>query len=370
MMTKFLFFALLGLIVLFGAHLVFYYSSIHFFRIVSPKSRGILLSILAFLSVSFFLASLLAHYQENIFSISLYALAGFWLGLLTNLFLASLLLWIFRPIILHWNAPVIAGLFFFATFVFSLYGTWNAFHPQVKNISVAIPDLPEAWQEKKIVQISDIHLGHLYRADFAEKLAQKINSLNPDIVFITGDLFDGMDGKLADFVKPLGEINSAKGIFFITGNHETYLGLDQTFEILGKTRIRVLDDRAIDIEGLQIVGYSYPAREEMRENTKNFSATLENMAEFRPDKPTVLLHHAPIDIEAAKQSGVNLQLSGHTHKGQLFPFNLITRWIYKGYDYGLKTEGTYSIYTSNGVGTWGPPMRTFNTPEIVVITLR
>lgn len=369
-MAKFFIFAFLGLSLLFGAHFLLYYTGVHFFGVTSPKARWIILSVLAFLSVSFFLVSTLAHYQENFFSVVAYSLSGFWLGLFTNLFLTSLLLWIFHPLVIRWNAPLTAGAFFLIAFLFSLYGTWNAYHPIVKNVTVPIANLPESWQGKKIVQISDIHLGHLYRADFAQKLANQINALNPDVVFITGDLFDGMDGNLLDFVKPLGEIKAKQGIFFVTGNHETYLGVEKTFAILKQTKINILNDQVVNINGLQIIGYSYPPREEMGENSKNFSATVANMAGFSQGKPTVLLHHAPIDIEEAKKLGVNLQLSGHTHKGQLFPFNFITHWIYKGYDYGLKTEGDYSIYTSNGIGTWGPPMRTFNTPEIAVITLR
>jgi len=373
MMTRFIFFAFLGLTLLFGSHFFLYFSGIHFFQITSPKTKGIILAVLALGSVSFFLASLLAHYRENFFSISLYAVAGFWLGLVANLFLASLLLWIFYPLVSRWNPPATAGVFFCLALLLSIYGTWNAFHPKVKNIAVTIPNLPAAWQGKTAVQISDVHLGHLYRSGFAEKLAQKVNAQNPDIVFITGDLFDGMDGSLLNFVRPLGEIKAKQGTFFVTGNHETYLGLDKTFDILEQIQVKTLDDRVATIDGLQIIGYSYPPREEMedpKEKSKSLAATVKKMEGFVPGKPTILLHHAPTDIAEAKSLGVNLQLSGHTHKGQLFPFNFITHWIYKGYDYGLRTEGSYSIYTSNGIGTWGPPMRTFNTPEIVTITLQ
>lgn len=369
MAYRFILFALVGLLVLFGSHYFVYYSGVHFLQIASPKIRGILLASLAFLAVSFFLASLWSHYQENILSNAFYALAGFWLGLLTNLFLVSLLLWIFHPLVIRWNAPLMAGVFFVAALALSLCGTWNAYHPQVKNIAISIRNLPDSWQGKTIVQLSDVHLGHLYRSDFAEDLARQVNALSPDIVFITGDLFDGMDGNLLDFVKPLGEIKSKQGIYFVSGNHETYLGIDKTSEILKQTQIHFLNDQVTDIDGLQIIGYSYPPGGDVGGDTKNFTATVQKMAGFVQGKPTILLHHAPTDIEAAKNLGVDLQLSGHTHKGQLFPFNFITHLIFKGYDYGLRTEGDYSIYTTTGVGTWGPPMRTFNTPEIVTIGL-
>lgn len=370
MNIRIIFFIFLALFILLGSHFLVYYTLIRFFQITSQNVRYGLLALFFFLSVSFFLASALAHYQENVFSLAFYSLISFWLGLLTNLFLASLLLWIFYPIIIHWNAPLIAGILFSLALLISLYGVYTAFNPRIKNVEVKIKNLPAAWQGKTAVQISDVHLGHIYGTKFAQNLAEKINALNPDIVFITGDLFDGMDGNLSGFVKPLGEIRSKQGIFFVTGNHETYLGVEKTLDLLKQDKLKILNDQIADIDGLQIIGYSYPPREEMGDNTKDFSATVKNMVGFTSDKPTILLHHAPIDTKEAKNLGVNLQLSGHTHLGQLFPFNIITHFIYKGYDYGLHTEGDYSIYTTNGIGTWGPPMRTFNTPEIVTITLK
>lgn len=370
MNIRIIFFIFLALFILLGSHFLVYYSLIRFFQIASQQTRFILLALFFFLSVSFFLASALAHFQESAFSIAFYSAASFWLGLLTNLFLVSILLWIFYPIIVRRNMPLVAGTVFGLALLFSAYGVWNAFHPRVKNVEVKIKNLPAAWRGKNVVQISDVHLGHVYGASFARDLTEKINALDPDIVFITGDLFDGMDGNLLDFVNPLGEIKSKKGLFFVTGNHETYLGVEKTLKLLQQTKIKVLNDQVANIDGLQIVGYSYPPRQDLGGDTKNFSATVQKMTGFVQGVPTILLHHAPIDIEAAKSFGVNLQLSGHTHLGQLFPFNMVTHLIYKGYDYGLKTEGDYSIYTTNGIGTWGPPMRTLNTPEIVVITLR
>ena len=186
------------------------------------------------------------------------------------------------------------------------------------------------------------------------------------MIVITGDLFDGMDGNLDGLVGPLENLRVSDGIFFITGNHETYLGIDKTFSILEKTQVAILDDAVKNIRGLQLVGISYPERGESKDIVK----VMEALPGFEKNKPTILLYHSPVQIDTIKNSGVDLQLSGHTHAGQLFPLGLITRLVYKGYDYGLRTLGDFSIYTSNGVGTWGPPMRTGNTPEIVNITLR
>jgi predicted MPP superfamily phosphohydrolase len=122
----------------------------------------------------------------------------------------------------------------------------------------------------------------------------------------------------------------------------------------------------VTINGLQIIGIDYSGDI----FSKNIAEIIKNLPGFDIKKPSILLWHAPTQIEAAKNAGISLQLSGHTHKGQLFPLGFITSLIYKGYDYGYKKEGSYSIYTSSGLGGWGPPMRTEKTSEIVEITLR
>jgi uncharacterized protein len=251
--------------------------------------------------------------------------------------------------------------------VYSIYGVWNALHPRLKYITVTIPNLPEQWKGKKIVQVSDTHLGHLYGVDFAEKVAMMVDSVEPDIVAITGDIFDGMDASLDNFAKPLSDIKAKKGIFYITGNHETYLGAEKVARSLKKTDIRLLNDEVVDVDGLKVVGILYPDRSG---TNKDVPAILEKLKKDFSGQPTIFLFHSPTYIKEAKRAGVNLQLSGHTHRGQLFPLNAITHLVYGRYHNGLHTGGSYSIYTTNGTGTWGPLMRTGHRPEIVVITLQ
>jgi len=322
-----------------------------------------------FLSVSFVLATLAAHFREGLITRKFYFLSGFWLGLFLNLLLAVICGRLIA-VALGWAGyaadPILFGGPLFAlALAYSLYGAWNAFNPRITDIQITIKNLPERWKGKNIVQLSDIHLGHVYREGFLEKVVQLVNGLSPEMVVITGDLFDGMDGNLDGLVGPLNGLRVPDGIYFITGNHETYLGVDKAFSILKKTQVSILDDEVKDVYGLQLVGISYPERGEAKDIVKSMEA----LPGFEKDKPTILLYHSPVQIETVKNSGVGLQLSGHTHAGQIFPLGLVTRLIYKGYDYGLHTSDGYSIYTTNGVGTWGPPMRTGNTPEIVNITL-
>lgn len=355
-------------LVLFGSHMLLYYSLVKFFDIVNPTAKyGLLIATLV-LAVSFLAVSMMVRFQENVIAKMLYFASSFWLGLLVNLLMACAVIWFLRFIFI--NNKIISGAILILASLYAVYGVWNAFHPQIKNIEVTIKNLPQEWQGKKIVQLSDMHIGIVHGQKFLQDIINKTNSLKPDMVVITGDLFDGMDG--ADGLPQLiDSINAPQGIYFITGNHETYFGLEKAFNILKSTKIKVLNDELVNLNGLQLVGISYPTERTFNES-RNIKTIIESMSNFVKGQPTILLYHSPMPsvIAQAKEAGVNLQLSGHTHRGQIFPFRFITSYIYKGYDYGLRTEGDFNIYTSNGVGTWGPPMRTGNTPEIVAITLK
>jgi uncharacterized protein len=354
--------------ILFGAHWFLYFSVVNFFNL-SGNLQKILIGLLAFLGLSFITASFLSRWSENIMTRGYYFLSGIWLGLLNNLFWAAIIIWLIilisRFFNININSALLAFFFFSAAILISIYGIWNALRPQLKNITVNIPNLPPAWQGKKIIQLSDVHLGQINRANFMENIAEKINSVHPEIILITGDLFDGMDGDLSSFIKPLEDINAPRGTFFITGNHETYLGLNNVFATLKNTQIKILDDQVADINGLKIIGISYPDRSER----KNVPAVLETLRKDYFGQPNILMYHSPTNISEIKNLGINLELCGHTHKGQILPFGIITSLIYHGFDYGLYKMGDYTLYTTNGAGTWGTTMRIGNTPEIVVITL-
>ena len=355
--------------ILFGAHWLLYVSILRFFAITNFSHKLILLFVLAFFGISFFTSSFLARFSESLFTRDLYFLSAFWLGLLLNLILATAVMWA-----LVWGAEMVgaslnqtafASILFMLAFSYSIYGAWNAFTIRVKEVSVHIPNLPDTWKGRKIVQLSDVHLGIVHREAFMRDIVNKTNAVNPEMVVITGDLFDGMDGDLNPLVRPLNDIKAEKGTFFITGNHETYLGVKESLDALTKVNVRILKNEVADVNGLKIIGINYPTLEE----NENVVSVLDSLKSQYEGKPNVLLYHAPTFIDEIKTRGVNLELCGHTHKGQLFPFGFITSLVYKGYDYGLYTSGNYTLYTTTGAGTWGPPMRTGNHPEIVVITL-
>jgi predicted MPP superfamily phosphohydrolase len=361
-------FILIAITVLFGAHFILYSSIVSLFAL-DQGYRIFLISALSFLGASFFISTFLVRWKEVLATRFFYFISGFWLGFLINLLLAVFVLWVFiwtgEMLGLSVDKQVFGVIFFGLAFLYSIYGSWSAFNPRLKNISVNIPGLPEEWKGGKIVQLSDVHLGYVHKADFMEKIVRKVNSVNPKLVLVTGDLLDGMDENLEEPLGPVESIKSEKGIYFITGNHETYLGLSEVFSAISKTKIVILNDQIVDVEGLKLIGISYPSRGE----EKNIASILRSMKKDFWGKPNILMYHSPVNIEQIKDSGINLELCGHTHEGQLFPLNFITRIIYRGYDHGLYVMGDYTLYTTNGVGTWGPAVRTGNAPEITVITL-
>lgn len=391
MIFRLLLFVITFLLLLGGAHVAVYFSVIPFFSISSPSFKLYLVLFLGFMFVSFFLSTLLLRLHGNVIWNYYYTLSATWLGIMINFLMGSVVLWLCwlaaKGFGFELNLFYPAGIVFVLCLFFSAFGAWNAFHPVVKTISPVIENLPDQWKNKTVIQLSDVHLGPIHRVGFLNRLVELTNAQKPDLILITGDLFDGMDGSLDPFIEPLSRFKAAEGVYFVTGNHEGYLGINESLSILKKTPIKILDNEIADVDGLQIVGISYPLF-----SNENHPEKLFKSANYKPEKPTILLYHTPTNLliqndhfesqqwntylkpdtnfTFARENGVNLQLSGHTHAGQLFPFNWIASLIFKKYSYGLHKEGPFNIYTSSGAGTWGPPMRTFSRSEIVKIKLK
>lgn len=367
MVWGFMIFLVIFIAILFGGNYFIYISLVRFFSISDPQYKMWLVVGLFVCGVSFIIASILAHYAENIFTRAFYGISGLLLAIGWNVIIVCIIVWgivlICHMFACGMNEKFVATSFLIVALVYSGYGIWCAFHPTVTHITLEVKDLPETWKDKTVVQLSDVHLGHTYGARFLTQVVTAVNKEHPDVVFITGDLFDGMDGALAELIDPLRHMTAPQGVYFITGNHETYLGLDMVTDTLAQTAIQTLDDAVVSVDGMQIVGVSYPERGEK----KDIAETIHNMQDLDLNKPNILLYHDPSSARTAKDLGFDVQLAGHTHRGQLFPFQLITRAIYGRYANGLTREGDFSIYTSRGVGTWGPAMRTSGRPEITVI---
>ncbi|MBU4143002.1 metallophosphoesterase [Patescibacteria group bacterium] len=376
-LIKFLPFVVFGLTFLFGGHYLIYRSLTGVFNISHPLFRSGLLAFLMIMPAGFFISSFIAHASQSQLAKITYIIVATWLGLAINLLLAAILIWLVSGLMnwagLSFNKTFLgAGVFLLAA-ILAAYGFWNAGHPQIKNIELTIKNLPAAWQGKTLVQLSDIHLGYIYGADFLQAVVEQINAQDPDLILITGDLFDGTDGDLNVFVEPLNSLRAKEGIFFVTGNHEIYIGLPRALAVLKQTRIKVLSNEMVNLNGLQIIGLDYSLLNDevgFTGQSSDEGKIITSLLGFDRNKPSILMYHAPINIEQAAAVGVSFQLAGHSHNGQIWPFNFFTWLIYGRYDYGLNSLGDFSIYTTNGIGTWGPPIRIGNTPEIPVFKLK
>jgi hypothetical protein len=362
-------FVLIAFSILFFSQYFIYFSFVHFFGIAAPARRDALAGFLFLLPATFIATSILTHWTDNFFLRTLCFLSGLWLGAGLTLMVTFAVAWgawgltrLFRHspslAIFGWAAVWLACLY-------SAYGVWNAYHPRIRNLTVPIKNLPPAWRGRRVAQLSDLHLGSILRTGFTTRLVTMVNAAKPDLVVITGDLFDGSDGNLAQLIAPLNDLRARLGIYFVTGNHETYLGVERAYAALRTTRAQILANQMVTIDGLQLIGISYPEQG----HSLDLAQALAKLPGFNPALPSILLYHGPTHIAQAKAAGISLQLSGHAHHGQIFPIQFISRLVYGKYYYGLHVEDGYTLYASSGAGTWGPTMRTGNQPEIAIIRL-
>ncbi len=368
--TYFLLFFFIFFIIYLAVHLAAYGSLIYFFNIIELSHKYVIAAALVFFGLSFIISSLLAHWGDNKTMRLYYLLSGIWVGFIINLLVFLAFAWAVEIAMLasgfSGHRLLIGSISILVAFIYTIYGVWNARSVKIKEIEVTIKNLPESWKGKKIVQIADIHLGYVFRDMFFEHIVEKINEQDAEMVVITGDLFDGTNIDIEWFIEPLNAIKTGKEVLYVTGNHETYLGVDSVYEMLNKTKVKALKDEIFEADGLQFLGVEYPHPGQR----KDVFTVVREMQGYDENKPGILLIHEPAQIDQAKKTGVALQLSGHTHKGQVFPFSLVTKMIYKKYYYGLTQEESFTLYTTSGVGAWGPPLRTGSKPEIAVITLR
>jgi predicted MPP superfamily phosphohydrolase len=241
---------------------------------------------------------------------------------------------------------------------------------RVKRIRISLRRIRPALVGYKIVQLSDIHVGPTIGRAFIEQMVAQTNALEPDLIVITGDLVDGTVGVLRDAVAPLADLRARDGVFFVTGNHEYYSGVDEWLAHLPSLGIRVLrNERVVIGEGataFELAGVDdWSAGGRVHGHGPDLARALAGRDRSRP---LILLAHQPKQIFEAAQHDVDLQLSGHTHGGQMFPFGFLVR-LQQPYVGGFYMHEGTAIYVSRGTGYWGPPMRVGAPSEITQIEL-
>ena len=355
--------------ILFLGHWFVYETLCSFVPTSAPGATNALRLALAILSVSFVAASLLSFRYNNFFVRAFYSAAAVWIGFLNFFFLAAVGCWIAFPLAqllrLGISRAEIAETLFGLAALAALYGIVNASWTRVERITVKLPGLPDSWRGRVAALVTDTHLGHVRGRLFMSRIVALIRRLHPDVVFIAGDLFDGTKADLARLAGPWKNISPRFGTYFVTGNHEEFSDSRKYLEAVELAGIRVLHNEKVEVDGLQIVGTMNGASG----SASLYRSALENVR-LDPSRATVLLTHVPHALSIAEAEGVSLQLSGHTHVGQMIPFTWFTWRIFGPFTYGLRRFGKMQVYTSSGAGTWGPPMRVGTKPEIALITFQ
>jgi len=254
-----------------------------------------------------------------------------------------------------------------------LAGAFTALRPVApRTVEVPIQGLAPALDGFRIVQISDLHLGPLVRDAQVDHVVAAANALRPDLVAVTGDLVDGEADGVRAKAERMTALSSTHGTFFVTGNHEYYSGARRWLEVIRGMGWRVLHNQHAVLEHggarLAVAGMPDPTSRGRRGDGTGPDLS-RALAGIPPDALPLLLYHPPTGTAAAERAGVKLQLSGHTHSGQYFPWSLLIPLLYE-HPRGLTRRGGLWVYTSVGTGFWGPPNRFLVPPELTLLVLK
>jgi hypothetical protein len=302
-----------------------------------------------------------------------------WMGVLILFFSFAICVDMYRlflyvlNLILHYDLSAFSlstKASFLIPFIFALaagcYGFFEAKDILVEHLTVKSSRIPAESSGLKIVQISDVHVGLIVREERLKRIAEKVMAESPDIVVSTGDFVDGQINSLNGLAEIFLQIKPAYGKYAITGNHEYYAGLDQALEFTRRAGFTMLRGDVVEVAGIYIAGVDDPAGKQL--GSLNGKSEKELLSGLDNNKFKILLKHRPL-VSNDGAGLFDLQLSGHTHKGQIFPFSLVTKYYYPKHAGLLHLQNGSGLYVSRGSGTWGPPIRFLSPPEVTVIEL-
>jgi uncharacterized protein len=352
------------------------------FNALNPQREHSLLFTLVFIgfAASFVIAKFLESRHSSVFTDTLNVIGGFWMGFMLYAVI-FLLLSDFIYVILRVTRvldPVNFAAYkkwaFIAVSAVSgiliLGGFINAITPVVTEYNIAIDKPADGIKQLRVAAVSDIHLGSVIRKRSIRKLSSVLEGLHPDAVFLLGDIVDGelgpvlRDDLLQYFTPPV----TTDGLYAITGNHEFIGGAKRTVPYIESKGIRVLKDEVIVLPcGIQVAG-------RLDRDSRRFygseRATLEDLLKnVDKTRPVILLDHQPFHLGETEKNGVDLQLSGHTHNGQMWPLNYLTGAMYE-LSYGYLKKGNTQVIVSSGYGLWGPRIRSGSRSEVILVNIK
>lgn len=335
----------------------------------------------ALLAISYPLGNFMQEHNFSSLGISFSLAGSYWLGMIYYLFLFTLFIDILRcidkykpfiPLRLKQYPLQTAAAIFLTAACLIAYGTWNARHPVTVHYEITIPKTAgtPSLETLQVVMISDIHLGPIVDNHRLKRLVNRINQLEPDIVLIPGDIIDNKVDVLPNqhMIETFRKLRPRLGTYAVLGNHEYFdRKTDLAIQYMEESNIHVLRDQWTLVDNsFYLVGRDDLARLRYTGNSRQDLNTV--MAGIDHNLPIILLDHQPGHLQAAADAGIDLQLSGHTHLGQLFPNSLLTGKLFE-LDWGYLKKGNLQVIVSCGVGTWGPPVRIGNSPEIINLTI-
>ena len=337
----------------------------HFWRTASTPAWEIVFPLL---TVAFLVTSIVGWRYSNYWNGLAYRISALWLGVLNYTFFAAIAAWIFSGaaalLSFHIDSRRVAAAFFGAAVLASIYGFANASWLRVTRRTVKLANLPATWRGRDVALVTDLHLGNIRGPAFSRRVVAKLQQLQAQAVFISGDLFDGPKVDHAAFVEPWKDISVPAGIYFVTGNHEEYTDGAQYLKAIESAGIRVLNNEKVEVDGLQVAGIHDAELHEPAAYRRLLQA-----AGLDRNRACILLAHQPLHLAIPEGEGISLLVCGHTHGGQIWPWTLAAARVHGRFVRGLNRFGKMQVLTSNGVGTWGAPMRVGTKSEIVVIRL-
>lgn len=352
------------------------------YNTILPESRNRLLYTIIFilLALSFVAGKFLEASHSSVLSDILNIIGGFWMGFMLYAFLI-LIVSDLTAVVLRISGlltPETLPAFRKWAYIFTVSvsviliagGFVNAVIPHIKQYDLTIEKKTEGIESLRIAAVSDIHLGSIIRKRSIRKLSGILDDIKPDVVFLLGDIVDGEMGPVLrdDLLKYFYAPPSKDGLFAITGNHEFIGGAKRTIPYIESKGIRVLKDEKVELPGgIQLIGRL--DRDSGRFYGRERAPLDSLMAGIDHSRPVILLDHQPFNLEESVKNGVDLQLSGHTHNGQMWPLNYLTGKIYE-LSYGYLRKGRSQFIVSSGYGLWGPRIRSGSRSEILLINLK